>query len=241
MKNMIYYMGDIHGEVFHVRDAIARYEITDKDVIVILGDVGMNYYGNKRGDQHRKKKLNKLGVPIFCVHGNHEMRPETIPTYHEDKWQGGTVYVEDAYPNLLFAKDGEVYDLDGQSTLVIGGAYSVDKWYRLRMDMNWFADEQPSDEIKSRVMQKLEKLNRKVDVVLSHTCPERYIPVEAFLSGIDQSTVDNSTEEWLGQVEAQLEYGAWLCGHWHINKRIDKLQFLYHDVICSDDLKRRLL
>ena len=155
--------------------------------------------------------------------------------------EGGTVYVEDAYPNLLFAKDGEVYDLDGQSTLVIGGAYSVDKWYRLRMDMNWFANEQPSDEIKSRVMQKLENLNQKVDVVLSHTCPERYIPVEAFLSGIGQSAVDNSTEEWLGQVETQLEYGAWLCGHWHINKRIDKLQFLYHDVICSDDLKRRLL
>ena len=236
---MIYYMGDIHGEVFHVRDAVARYEITDKDVIVILGDVGMNYYGNKRGDQHRKKKLNKLGVPIFCVHGNHEMRPETIPTYHEDKWQGGTVYVEEAYPNLLFAKDGEVYDLDGQSTLVIGGAYSVDKWYRLRMDMNWFVDEQPSDEIKGRVTRKLEDLEWQVDVVLSHTCPEQYIPVEAFLSGIDQSTVDNSTEEWLGNIEEKLNYTAWLCGHWHINKRIDKLQFLYHDVICSDDLKRR--
>ena len=238
---MIYYTGDIHGDVLHIRDMVTKYEITDQDVIVILGDVGMNYYGNNYGDQHRKKKLNKLGVPVFCIHGNHEMRPETIPTYHEDTWQGGTVYVEDAYPNLLFAKDGEVYDLDGQSALVIGGAYSVDKWYRLRMDMNWFADEQPSDEIKSRVMRKLENLNRKVDVVLSHTCPERYIPVEAFLSGIDQSTVDNSTEEWLGQVEAQLEYGAWLCGHWHINKRIDKLQFLYHDVICSDDLKRRVL
>lgn len=238
---MIYYTGDIHGDVLHIRDMVTKYEITDQDVIVILGDVGMNYYGNNHVDQHRKKKLNKLGVPILCIHGNHEMRPETIPTYHEDKWQGGTVYVEDAYPNLLFAKDGEVYDLDGQSALVIGGAYSVDKWYRLRMDMNWFSDEQPSDEIKSRVMQKLENLNRNVDVVLSHTCPERYIPVEAFLSGIDQGTVDNSTEEWLGHVEAQLEYGAWLCGHWHINKRIDKLQFLYHDVICSEDLKRRLL
>lgn len=103
----------------------------------------------------------------------------------------GIVYVEDNFPNLLFAKDGEVYDLDGQKALVIGGAYSVDKWYRLRMDMNWFPDEQPSDEIKRRVMLKLEELNWKVDVVLSHTCPERYIPIEAFLSGIDQSTVDS--------------------------------------------------
>lgn len=236
---MIYYMGDIHGDVFHVVDAVARYEITDKDVIVILGDVGMNYYGNNHGDKHRKKKLNKLGIPVFCIHGNHEMRPETISTYREETWHGGIVYVEDDFPDLLFAKDGEVYDLDGQKTLVVGGAYSVDKWYRLRMDMNWFPDEQPSAEIKARVEQKLEKLKWTVDMVLSHTCPERYIPREAFLSGIDQSTVDNSTEEWLGVIEEKLDYKAWLCGHWHINKRIDKLQFLYHDIICSDDLKRR--
>ena len=98
---MIYYMGDIHGDVFHVVDAVARYEITDKDVIVILGDVGMNYYGNTHGDKHRKKKLNRLGIPVFCIHGNHEMRPETIATYLEEEWHGGIVYVEDNFPNLL--------------------------------------------------------------------------------------------------------------------------------------------
>ena len=135
--------------------------------------------------------------------------------------------MEDEYPNLLFAKDGEVYDLDGQKTIVIGGAYSVDKWYRLRMDMNWFSDEQPSAEIKARVERKLEDLSWKVDVVLSHTCPEQYMPVEAFLSGIDQSTVDNSTEEWLGMIEKKLEYKAWYCGHWHINKRIARVHFLF--------------
>lgn len=82
---MIYYTGDIHGEVLHITDAVTRYEITDKDVIVILGDVGMNYYGNTHGDKHRKKKLNRLGIPVFCIHGNHEMRPETIATYREEE------------------------------------------------------------------------------------------------------------------------------------------------------------
>ena len=226
---MIYITGDIHGEVSRVADAVERFQITSEDMIVILGDVGMNYYGNNRGDRHRKKKLNKLGVPVFCIHGNHEMRPSTIDSYHEVQWKDGTVYIEDEYPNLLFAKDGEVYDLDGHKTLVIGGAYSVDKWYRLRMDMNWFPDEQPSDEIKTLVEQKLEDLNWKIDVILSHTCPERYVPVEAFLSGIDQSTVDNSTEEWLSRIEEKLDYKAWYCGHWHINKRIDRMHFLFHD------------
>ena len=41
------------------------------------------------------------------------------------------VWVEDKYPNLLFAKDGEVYDFDGYKCLVIGGAYSVDKYWRI--------------------------------------------------------------------------------------------------------------
>lgn len=41
------------------------------------------------------------------------------------------MYVEDAYPHILFAKDGEVYDLEGKRTFVIGGAYSVDKAYRI--------------------------------------------------------------------------------------------------------------
>ena len=224
---MIYITGDIHGEVFRIAAAVARFNIDSEDVIVLLGDVGMNYYGNKRGDRHRKKRLNKLGVPIFCIHGNHEMRPGTIPSYHEVEWHGGAVYVEDDHPNLLFAKDGEVYDLNGQKTIVIGGAYSVDKWYRLQCDLNWFPDEQPSEEIKAKVEQKLHELGWRVDAVLTHTCPERYIPREAFLSGVDQATVDSSTEQWLETIAERLDYRAWFCGHWHINKRIDKMHFLF--------------
>ena len=224
---MIYVTGDIHGEVFRIREAAEQFEIGEDDTIVLLGDVGMNYFGNRHGDRHRKKRLNKLGVTMFCIHGNHEMRPETIPTYQEKEWHGGVVYVEEEYPNLLFAKDGEVYDLDGKKAIVMGGAYSADKWYRLQCDLNWFPDEQPSDEIKARVEKKLDALDWKVDVVLTHTCPERYIPREAFLSGVDQSAVDNSTEEWLGRIEEKLVYQSWYCGHWHIDKRIDKMHFLF--------------
>ena len=110
---------------------IEKYEITPNDIIVILGDVGMNYYGNKYGDRRNKKRLNDFDVPILCIHGNHEMRPDTLITYREDPWMGGTVYFEEEFPNLFFAKDGEVYDLEGTKALAVGGAYSVDKWYRL--------------------------------------------------------------------------------------------------------------
>jgi 3-oxoacid CoA-transferase subunit A len=158
------------------------------------------------------------------------MRAETLITYREEQWNGGIVYVEEEFPNLLFAQDGEVYDVEGCKAIAIGGAYSVDKWYRLQCDLHWFPDEQPSDEIKARVEKKLDELGWQVDVVLTHTCPQRYTPVEAFMSCVDQSTVDKSTELWLDTIEERLDYKAWYCGHWHINKRIDKIHFLFEGI-----------
>ena len=127
--------------------------------------------------------------------------------------------------------------MDDLTHLVIGGAYSVDKYYRIARHYGWWPDEQPSDEIKEYVERQI--TGKHFDVILSHTCPFKYEPVEAFLPMIDQSTVDASTENWLNKIEETTDYDAWLCGHWHISKRIDKLQFMYHDFICSDDLKQR--
>jgi len=235
---MVYITGDIHGEVYRVSEMIEKYEITPNDVIVILGDVGMNYYGNKHGDRRNKKRLNNFGIPILCIHGNHEMRPETLITYREEPWMGGTVYFEEEFPNLFFAKDGEIYDLEGIKAIAIGGAYSVDKWYRLQRNIHWFPDEQPSVEIKTRVEKKLDDLGWQIDAVLTHTCPYGYIPREAFMSCVDQSTVDNSTELWLDTLEKKLNYKAWYCGHWHIEKRIDKIHFLFESVETVSSTRR---
>ena len=111
------------------------------------------------------------------------------------------MYKESTYPNLLFAKDGEIYDLDGHKAIAIGGAYSVDKYYRLASGGHWWPDEQPSDEIKRRVEEKLASVSWRVDIVMSHTCPDKYIPVEALLPGINQDFVDRSTEKWLDTIE----------------------------------------
>lgn len=223
---MVLYTGDTHGQTFRVVSTIRRFKLGSCDVIVILGDVGMNYYGNDQGDWDRKRKLNREGVQILCIHGNHERRPATIDTYKIKEWHGGKVYVEDAFPNLLFAIDGEVYDLDGCKAIAIGGAYSVDKYYRLSRGLHWFPDEQPDEATKARVEAKLEELGWKVDIVLSHTCPSRFVPVEAFLPGLDQSTVDHSTEEWLDTIAERLDYKRWFCGHWHIDKVAGRFTFL---------------
>lgn len=112
------------------------------------------------------------------------------------------------YPNILFAEDGEIYDLDGVKALAIGGAYSVDKFYRLQRGFGWWVDEQPSEETKRKIEAFL-SARKDIDIILSHTCPKKYIPTEMFLPMIDQSTVDNSTEEWLDTIEDAVNYKAW--------------------------------
>ena len=226
---MIYITGDTHGNFTRVRNLCRVFETKKEDILIILGDAGINYYGADR-DKKVKKMLENLPITIFSIHGNHEMRPETIPTYKEVEWNGGIVYQEEKYPHLLFAKDGEIYDFEGIKTIVIGGAYSVDKEYRLQNGWGWWADEQPSEEIKARVEKALADNGNKIDVVLSHTTPLKYEPVEMFLSYVDQSKVDKSTEIWLDKIEDTIDYKKWYCGHYHTNKSIDKVRIMFEDV-----------
>ena len=230
-KTMIYITGDTHGDFSRIETFCRKMKTTTEDVLIILGDAGINYYSRDR-DRLQKEEISRIPVTLFCIHGNHEQRPENIKGYHESGWHGGTVYKEDDFPTLLFAKDGEIYDIAGRKTIVIGGAYSVDKYYRIARNWGWWPDEQPSDEIKAFVERQLEDCSWTVDTVLSHTVPLRYEPTEVFLPGLDQSTVDKSTEEWLGRIEEKLNYQKWYAGHYHTEKKIDKLEIMFNNYDC---------
>lgn len=225
---MVYITGDCHGDFEKIiefcEDACTAAE---DDILVILGDAGINYHGSP-SDNELKQMLSDLPITLLCIHGNHEMRPESIDTYDEAEWNDGIVYVEPEYPNLLFAKDGEIYELEGRRCVALGGAYSVDKYSRTP-HVNWWPDEQPSDEIMAQVEARFAKEHWCVDAVFSHTCPLKYIPHEEFLPNINQATVDKSTEEWLDRIEDRLTYDIWYCGHWHTDRRDGNVVFMFED------------
>lgn len=231
---MYFITGDTHRDFCRVEAFCNSVVTSEEDVLIILGDAGINCFGGGR-DRHLKKKLSKLPITLFCIHGNHERRPGTVSSYREAEWNGGVVYRENAFPNLLFAKDGEIYDLDGKQCIAIGGAYSVDKEIRLANGWGWWEDEQPSEAIKGYVEEQLSSRNNRVDYVLSHTCPLRYEPVEAFIRGVDDSRVDKSTGLWLDGIEGRLDYTKWYCGHYHIEKSIGRMRFLYKGVLILGD------
>lgn len=143
---MIYITGDTHRDFYRLHSV----EKNNDNMVIILGDAGINYCLNEE-DNKFKKYLNDMNIKLFCIQGNHEERPENISSYKEADIFGGKVFIEEQYPNLIFAKNGELYTIDGKSVLVIGGAYSVDKEYRLTYGYRWFKDEQLSESEKEQI------------------------------------------------------------------------------------------
>lgn len=218
---MFYITGDTH------RDFTSVHDLPKGSTLIILGDAGINYFLNEE-DKELKEYLNSLGITFLCVQGNHEERPENIPTYKEKIMYGGKVFIEDDYPNLIFLKNGEVYIINNKKVLVIGGAYSIDKNIRLTYGWHWFKDEQLSKSEMNMILEKYQGTH--VDVILSHTSPKKYEPVEVFLSGIDQNTVDKTMEEFLDTVEETIKYDKWYCGHYHTEKIVDKIEFMFENI-----------
>jgi len=77
---MVCFTGDLHGSSNEIVKLCERYEFAATDTVVLLGDVGANYFLDER-DRKLKAKLSRLQPTILCIHGNHEIRPANIPSY----------------------------------------------------------------------------------------------------------------------------------------------------------------
>lgn len=240
-----YITGDKHRHFDTVKKFCKRMNTQRNDVLIILGDAGFNYYGDKRDDK-LKSELSKLNITLFCIHGNKENRPQNIVTYGLRNFCGGKVLYEPKYPNINFAIDGEIYTFDGQKYMVVGGAHSVDKNRCLDEHKPFWEDEMPNDKTKRTVEDILKNENNQIFGMMTHTCPIQYIPTEMFMStrqsqkskmNLQKSKmsfkldIDRTTEEWLGNIEKTLNYQVWFCGHYHIDKCIDKICMMFGNIL----------
>lgn len=235
--------GDTHGDVCN-RIALINKKLflPEETAVIILGDAGINFWLGKR-DRANKKKISEYGYTIYCVRGNHEERPSNISTYNfeYDKEIDGFVWVEPDFPLIKFLCDGNTYHFNNHPTLILGGAYSIDKYYRLERAKilntysGWFPQEQLSQEEMMVIRDNIK--NEKVDFVFSHTCPLSWEPVDLFLPFIDQSLVDKSMETWMDEIKDEFHWDTWLFGHYHADRVINpKVRMFYRDIIDLEDL-----
>ena len=225
MKKQIFVMGDIHGRWEPIRDFYNKNKEKlnldeTENYMILLGDAGFNYFLTDR-DRGIKGKLSKLPFTYFVIRGNHEERPSILAEKNRDRWTveyfwNNGIYVEKDFPNIKYAVDSiSVYNIEGYKTLIIPGAYSVDKFFRIMNGAQWFEHEQLNTREIQLGREVIQDYNNKFDLVLSHTCPCIFEPTDLFLSVVDQSTVDKTMERFLDEVEFGLDYRAWMWGHYH--------------------------
>ena len=229
--------GDTHGDM----SRFSRLSVEDPNAtaVIILGDAGCNYYKNKKDDR-TKQALLETNMTFYLVRGNHEDRPENITgmiSVYDEEVQG-EVFMEEAFPAIKYLKDGGIYVINGHKTLVIGGAYSVDKWYRLGMGYQWFPQEQLTTDEMAMIETNIK--GQHFDFVLSHTCPISWEPVDLFLRGIDQSSVDKSMEQWLDSLKDKIDWTVWLFGHYHAD-RLERpgVEMFYREIEDMDTIWNR--
>ena len=239
----VYIMADIHGNFKPVREFYNRNKDRldgKENVLILLGDTGLNFFFNHR-DEEFKRKLGNYPFTYFIVRGNHEERPSICAFENPDKWDteiffDNLVRIEKEYPYIKYAMDfvniyyipyeidyfdpenpfdDDIEAIKYYETLVIPGAYSVDKFYRIQKGWSWFPKEQLSCEEMDDGIKLMEEHDCRCDLVLSHTCPIIYEPTDLFLSTVNQSMVDKTMERYLGEIEYKLDYQAWCWAHYH--------------------------
>ena len=161
---------------------------------------------------------------VYCVRGNHEERPENLGyevTWDEDVH--GNVYMDPDNANIRYFMDGGEYNINGHSVLTIGGAYSVDKYWRLQRAAaagqsfsGWFKDEQLTQEEMDVITAKV--IDKEFDFVFTHTCPFSWEPTDLFLGCVDQSTVETGMELWMDELRKHIGFGVWCFGHFHADR-----------------------
>ena len=225
MNGRVFITGDKHGDFSFLPRFCEALNTTRDDVLIILGDAGLNIHSGWTATECGvKRKIGTCDITLLLVRGNHEWRPSdcNFDFIEHDIVKGvnpddpiipDKVYCQSGYPNILYAEDGAVYSIYGQSYLAIGGAYSVDKPWRLLMNRFWVPNEQLSQEERMNILDKI--WHHSYTHVLTHTCPEIWEPRDLFLTMIDQSTVDKSTERFLEDVTHYIDFEHWWFGHYH--------------------------
>jgi 3-oxoacid CoA-transferase subunit A len=253
----VFVTGDLHGDKYYVNNTISQIDNPSADdFIIVCGDAGFEYEDYNMG--MAKKAAKRFPGVWIVLRGNHDScywdRHTSIidgEVIAEDGWdiqnyRGGIYLFQKKYPNIWYLPDeGCIYRLGDYNILFIPGAYSVDKWYRLRNGYPWNPKEQLTEGEKNDLsLLTIEWLDLAlpIDFVIAHTFPlklEKYYNY-LFMDGIDQSEVDKSTEEWLDDFsniyENAEDFKHYFGGHFHSDIELtDKYTMLFHEVVNLAD------
>ena len=209
---VIYFVSDLHGDRhfkgFEQYLSMAK----DDDLLIILGDVGLNFEKTKENEEFTEYFLS-VKKNIAFIDGNHE-NFEYLNSFPEEDWNGGKV--RRLTENIVMLKRGNVYTINGKTFFSFGGCKSSPIWKERGL---WFYGEEPEKEELDLAYYSLEKNNYCIDYILTHKYehPEGNIMVCVGLQELTKFIEENVT------------YQQWYSGHQHTEIRADEKHYLVFD------------
>ena len=132
---------------------------------IILGDAGFLWPGNVVEEMRIFNTLKERSFPILCVFGNHEPVLGRSDLQEVDIGIGeNVIVVKNENPFIAYLKRGKIYTIEGKRFLVLGGALSIDKEYRIP-GLSWLKEEYWS-KLEEKSLFKLLKKENNFDYVL---------------------------------------------------------------------------
>jgi Icc-related predicted phosphoesterase len=206
---------------------------------IILGDAGFLWPGNEKSELLIYSELAKRPFPVLCVLGNHDPVLGHPDLPEVDMGIGEKVIlVNKEKPFIAYLKRGKIYNIENKKFLVLGGALSIDKFYRIP-GISWWEQEYWNDDEKTSVSRLLEK-EKNFDYVLSHTGPSR---INKSVNNVDIAYLPKKKDEVSALneiIDGKITCKQWFCGHWHkdvyyFDKNMKKgYQYLYQQTALLD-------
>ncbi len=231
---MIYLTGDTHGDIdwskINTTNWPEQKQLTKNDYLIIVGDVAMRWFDTlpngelNKTDKYTIDYYNKKNFTTLFIDGNHENH-NALDSYSVIEWHGGKVHqLADSVYHLM---RGQVFDIDGLKFFTMGGANSIDKYSR-KENISWWAREMPSQEELQEGIDNLEKVDFKVDYVLTHCCGTSLI--SQLIYSYDSDTLTSFFDHL--EFDFGLQFKHWYFGHYHRDKKLDdKHTCLYNSIV----------
>ena len=245
-------------------------EMTRDDYVIICGDFGgiWNYdsrydsakssfrekicldHGESKEEKYWLDWLSEKPFMVLFCDGNHENHDRLAGAYPEVDFHGGRAHR--IRENVFHLMRGYVFDLQGLSFFVFGGAPSHDisggilKPYRFRTEdefkeayrrmkrsgvlfrvdhVSWWETELPSAEETERGLKNLGERDFRVDYVITHCAPSSVAALAGF-DGKDRLFL------YLEEINEKTVFRNWFFGHYHDNRIFHgKYVMLYEQIV----------
>lgn len=219
---MVYITGDVHGSLSDLDNRNIN-KLKKDDVLIITGDFGF-IWDNSKSEIKALKKLSKRKYKILFVDGVHE-NFELLEQYEVVAIFGAKA--RRIADNIYCLNRGEIYNIDNKSIFCLGGGEVDDPFEKGVNDA--LHSPMPTDEQLKYAVDNLQKIGKKVDVIITHEAPASVKRL------IRRDCEINDLNMFLDTILHNVKYSKWLFGSLHTDRALsNQMTCVWQEVIRLD-------